>query len=267
MKTDHLHWIGKSKILTKEEEHHHILMAKRGVKTSVDALCKSCARYVMRYVKARASRSSSVDVNDLFSEAMLGVIEAIEPFDFSKNVKFLSYALVHVKKRVNLFYNAEHLDLYVPLNKRGNMLKAIAHLNNSGQSKEEYEVQEGVHGVKLEEAFVVTRIDSTLDDNDQIDIMDVDYDNEQTGKMNIRDATKLISNLGQFFEGLSPIRVKVFKLWCGFPDKEATSLDDVAEQLGLCRYTVTRYVKETIKLIKLRSKHHKPLKEIAEFLY
>jgi len=66
-----------------------------------DQLVLSNGGFAMQYVKIYYStiRDESV-IADLFQEAMLGLTEAIDAFDVSKNNSFTTYAYFHVKKRL-----------------------------------------------------------------------------------------------------------------------------------------------------------------------
>lgn len=54
-------------------------------------------KYVMRYMNVLNDTAS---VSELFQEATIGVIEAIDTFDVSKKTSFTTYAYFHIRKRI-----------------------------------------------------------------------------------------------------------------------------------------------------------------------
>jgi RNA polymerase sigma factor (sigma-70 family) len=54
-------------------------------------------KYVMKYIGVLNDNTS---IGELFQEASMGVIEAIDTFDITKNTSFTTYAYFHIRKRI-----------------------------------------------------------------------------------------------------------------------------------------------------------------------
>lgn len=73
-----------------------------------DILFKHNCRLVISV--ARAYCSSNDNLNDLIQEGNIGLLNAIEQFDFSKNSTFQKVALFYIRREINLFkMNASHI--------------------------------------------------------------------------------------------------------------------------------------------------------------
>jgi len=89
--------------ITRQEEREKIALFK-SLPIDSDlrsALAGSIIRCNLRFLKSYAnsySRKWGADHNELYSAGKLGMLEALESFNMDKNVKFISYAVWHIKK-------------------------------------------------------------------------------------------------------------------------------------------------------------------------
>lgn len=82
-------------LLRKYKETGDVKYRNRLVESNYAFLVKICKIYA----------SKNITCYEVFSEGIIGLIEAAEKFDLSKDLKFLSYAVWHVKNRVTLLVN------------------------------------------------------------------------------------------------------------------------------------------------------------------
>ena len=83
--------------LSREEEKRLIGKYKQGCFASGEIILKSNLRFVL-FVGRQLSKSTSIPFPDLISEGNLGLIEALNRFDISRNVKFITYAVWWVRQ-------------------------------------------------------------------------------------------------------------------------------------------------------------------------
>ena len=83
--------------LSREEEKRLIGEYKQGCFASGEIILKSNLRFVL-FVGRQLSKSTSIPFPDLISEGNLGLIEALNRFDISRNVKFITYAVWWVRQ-------------------------------------------------------------------------------------------------------------------------------------------------------------------------
>ena len=82
--------IKKYDVLTSEQERELCERMKTGSKSARDKLINSNLRFVIS--KAKEYLWSGVDFEDLFQAGSIGLMEAVDRFDATKDVKLLSYA-------------------------------------------------------------------------------------------------------------------------------------------------------------------------------
>lgn len=83
--------LANSKPLAPEEELELLIRAKKGDEKARERIITSNLRFVITVAKDYIS--AGMPLEDLISAGNLGLMKAIEKFDLSKNVKFISYAV------------------------------------------------------------------------------------------------------------------------------------------------------------------------------
>lgn len=91
--------IKKYKLLSKEEEYVLIEKAKNGDKKAKDQLI--CSNILYAISVAKRYNTMNYPLEDLISEAMLGLLLAFDQFDNTKNVKFITYAVNYIRARLS----------------------------------------------------------------------------------------------------------------------------------------------------------------------
>ena len=93
------------KKLSREEEKELGLRIQNGDKKAFDTLVENNLRFVITV--AKAYRDSGVPFADLISEGNMGLIHAVEKFDPTKNIKFITYAVWWIKCYINDFIDKQ----------------------------------------------------------------------------------------------------------------------------------------------------------------
>lgn len=86
----------KYKPLTKAKERKLLRLCKKGNLKAKNEILESNLRFVFEVAKHYTGRG--VPISDLISEGNLGLIRAIDKFDESKDVKFISYAVWWIRQ-------------------------------------------------------------------------------------------------------------------------------------------------------------------------
>lgn len=98
--------IKKYKQLTKEEELLLIKKAKRGDKDSLNKLINANLKFVINIAKKYIR--NDVPFIDIISEGNMGLLNAVNKFDETKNIKFITYAVWWIK-----YYIKNYIEKYV----------------------------------------------------------------------------------------------------------------------------------------------------------
>lgn len=105
--------IAKTSVI--DEDALVILKAKQGDKEAITKVINNNIRLVVKFV-ARFTVQNDVFI-DLINEGCLGILKAIKNYDFSKGVKFSSYASIWIKHQV-LMYLSSNSIVKLPVRKK-----------------------------------------------------------------------------------------------------------------------------------------------------
>ena len=127
-------------LLTHEEEIELAKKAQAGDKAAKNKLVNSNLRFVVNV--AKKYQNHGLDLTDLISEGNIGLITAVEKFDFSKGYHFISYAVWWIRQSILKAVCEKSRGIRLPLN-RANELVQIEHarkvVGNKKSEQQEYE--------------------------------------------------------------------------------------------------------------------------------
>lgn len=90
--------IGKGQLLSDEEERQLSERIQKGDQRALSKLVEANLKFVVTI--ARQYKGRGVDMEDLVSEGNIGLMKAAAKFDASKGVRFVNYAVVHVRQQM-----------------------------------------------------------------------------------------------------------------------------------------------------------------------
>lgn len=126
--------IRKTRPLSRMEEQQLFKLAAVGNKRAKEKLISANMRFVLKV--AIQYRSSPIPLPDLVSEGAMGLVRAIESFDYSRGLKFISYGVWWIKAYITRAINEQGNLIRLPANQHLRVRKAL---------------KEQVHGVELDE--------------------------------------------------------------------------------------------------------------------
>lgn len=92
--------IGKTPLLTKDEEKELAKRLERGEEEARQRLIKANLRLVVSIAKRYANRTPHLSILDLIQEGNLGLARAVEKFDYRKGFKFSTYATWWIRQAI-----------------------------------------------------------------------------------------------------------------------------------------------------------------------
>ena len=90
--------IGKEQLLTNEEERQLAERIAKGDSRALSKLVEASLKFVVTV--ARQYKGKGVAMEDLVSEGNIGLMKAAAKFDASKGVRFVNYAVVHIRQAI-----------------------------------------------------------------------------------------------------------------------------------------------------------------------
>ena len=205
-----------TKPLTRVKEKRLLRLSKRGDTKARNELLEANLKFVFDVAKRYSGRG--VPMGDLISEGNLGLIKAIEKFDESNDVKFISYAVWWI---------------------RHSMLDAI-------QRRKLTESVELESGVSNDNVFAAKLADDEDDEVDGYNPSPFEDEGDTRDKMNKQNAL-----INKMFSSLNQREMKVISHYFGIDGNKKMNLIEIGEELGITSERVRQIKGSAIK--KMRS--------------
>ncbi|MCP3979846.1 MAG: RNA polymerase sigma factor RpoD/SigA [bacterium] len=233
-------------LLTKEEEQNLARDIQKGNRAALNELVESNLSFVAKV--AAEYRSLGMPFEDLLNEGNVGLIEAAQRFDASKDTKFISYAIWWIRKSILKALSEQSNVVRLPysqMKKVKEIRAAEKHLRRvlgrkpdreeiseyleKSLSKIDRVLQHGVLEVSLDEPVGEdqdTHLADCLVDRSHISMEEVLLDQEMTG------------GISEIFEHLSEQQQTVIQYRFGLNGQQPLTLQDTGREMGLSRERV-----------------------------
>ena len=146
--------VGKTPLLTKDQEIELAQKIEQGDKRARDLMIQSNLRLAISLAKNYTNTGCRLE--DLIQESSLGLIKAVDRFDWRKGFKFSTYAVWWIKQGLRKHVSSHTGEIKLPTHARGLLWKMKV-------VKEEYEEEFGVEPSEQELADLLGIKKSTLD--------------------------------------------------------------------------------------------------------
>ncbi|HNS32065.1 MAG TPA: sigma-70 family RNA polymerase sigma factor [bacterium] len=259
--------------MSQEDEIKIIREIRKGDRKAKEFFIKQNQGLVI-YLAKRYAFSSDI-LADLIAEGNMGLLKALEKFDFKKNVKFGTYAYFWIKRFVLRAIMKEFEVLKIPeryqeFKERLEDLKKD-YMFNHGRTPTDKEIAEGLKLTpeivkKLKKYSSQVRVISSgfYDGEKEVDLFEV-IDFEKSGEpglwevLNNRDILENIFSRLKDKEKRANIEawINVLELYYGLGDGVQHSYKEISEKLGVSRQRVHQIKKISLRKLKKEWKEMK----------
>lgn len=261
--------VRKHPLLTQEQEIELFKRYEQGDKSVVNKIVESNMRFVFAVAKRYSNQSN---ILDLVNEGNMGLLEAIDKFDWRLGNRFLSYAVWYIRKNIstylsdNAFIKKTNSRRMVPLI---NKITNEFYLTNGVLPTNEQvaEILETKYNIPLKDLSYIypietISIDSKINQEDSSTFADsLIFTAETSSKNEIIDISNREYNkkiVEKALSGLTEREQKIMKYLYGIGYDQEHTMDDAADLFDM--------TKERIRQIKnacLKKMHKRTLKLMA----
>ena len=260
--------IGKVPLLTAEEEKDLAMRMDAGDEEAKKKLTEANLRLVVSIAKRYVGRGMLF--LDLIQEGNLGLIKAVDKFDFQKGFKFSTYATWWIRQAITRAIADQARTIRIPvhmvetINKLIRVSRQLLQKLGRDPLPEELAEEMGIPEEKVREILKIAQepvsLETPIGEEEDSHLGDFIPDDDAPAEAAAYSLLK--EQLSDVLDTLTPREEKVLKLRFGLEDGRARTLEEVGKEFNVTRERIRQI--EAKALRKLR--HPSRSKKLRDFL-
>ncbi len=262
--------IGKVPLLTAEEEVELAKKMEAGYEEPKKRLAEANLRLVVSIAKRYVGRG--MQFLDLIQEGNLGLIKAVEKFDYKKGFKFSTYATWWIRQAITRAIADQARTIRIPvhmvetINKLIRVSRQLLQELGREPHPEEVAKEMGMSEDKVREIMKISQepvsLETPIGEEEDSHLGDFIPDDDAPAPAESAAFTLLKEQLIDVLDTLTPREEKVLRLRFGLDDGRARTLEEVGKEFSVTRERIRQI--EAKALRKLR--HPSRSKKLKDYL-
>ena len=262
--------IGRVPLLTPEEEIELAIRIADNDQKAKQRLAEANLRLVVSIAKRYVGRG--MQFLDLIQEGNLGLIKAVDKFDYTKGFKFSTYATWWIRQAITRAIADQARTIRIPvhmvetINKVKKTNSQLLHKNGRDPTAEEIAEELEMPVEKVREIMRVAQepvsLETPIGEEEDSHLGDFIPDDDAPAPADAASMLLLKEQLNEVLKTLTPREAKVLALRFGLEDGHPHTLEEVGSEFGVTRERIRQI--EAKALRKLR--HPSRSKRLKDFL-
>ena len=261
----YLREIGKIPLLTYDEELEVAKKVIEGDEEAKKRLAESNLRLVVSIAKKYVGRGMLF--LDLIQEGNMGLIKAVDKFDYAKGFKFSTYATWWIRQAITRAIADQARTIRIPVHMVETINKLIRTsrhlLQKLGREPSQEELAEELE-MPIEKVMEIQKIaqdpvslETPIGEEDDSHLGDFIQDDDSPAPHDSAAYTLLKEQLEEVMETLTPREAKVLKLRFGLEDGKARTLEEVGKEFMVTRERIRQIEAKALRKLRHPSRSKK----------
>ncbi len=262
--------IGRIPLLTPEEEIEYAMRIADDDKVAKQRLAEANLRLVVSIAKRYAGRG--LQLLDLIQEGNLGLIKAVDKFDYTKGFKFSTYATWWIRQAITRAIADQARTIRIPvhmvetINKVKKASSQLLHQNGREPTPEEIAEYLDMPDEKVREILRIAQepvsLETPIGEEEDSHLGNFIPDEDAVAPEEAASMSLLKEQLNEVLKTLTPREAKVLRLRFGLDDGNPKTLEEVGAEFNVTRERIRQI--EAKALRKLR--HPSRSKKLKDYL-
>ncbi len=264
--------IGRVPLLTSDEEIELAIRISDGDVAAKQRLSEANLRLVVSIAKRYLGRG--MQFLDLIQEGNLGLIKAVEKFDYTKGFKFSTYATWWIRQAITRAIADQARTIRIPvhmvetINKVKKVQSQLLHQNGHEPSADEIAEEIDMPVDKVREIMRVAQepvsLETPIGEEEDSHLGDFIPDNDAPAPADAASHTMLREQLSDVLSTLTPREAKVLKLRFGLEDGRSRTLEEVGKEFNVTRERIRQIEAKALRKLRHPSRSRK-LKDYLDY--